>query len=265
MREVTFTGTLSGDNECFCYNITKAEYIRLFGEQSWNDHVAEEKSFYEDFWEHKKDIEPFQEPQGFRLYEMHLHNLIDIDGNHDGTVEVKLTLINKGPSTPDEPKWITKLRVHLMDVRHRFYHWPHDKELEGRIQHHINCRFYAHDDRTLNNPTPLTNGQKGGTCTCGLLHDLHYLVATGGGYVVDKIYPTYDKEYSKSNYYCDEEKPRRIVKELSQEEKTEFFKKIGMKYTPPTEEEIQEKNKLADQLIEEVFGKKYLEKVNSKT
>jgi len=35
MKEITITGSWSGDNECFCWDVTEEEYIRICGRDPW--------------------------------------------------------------------------------------------------------------------------------------------------------------------------------------------------------------------------------------
>jgi hypothetical protein len=48
IKNVSFVGTPSGDGECFCFNVTEAEYIALKGEESHRQEVEYRKEMNED-------------------------------------------------------------------------------------------------------------------------------------------------------------------------------------------------------------------------
>jgi hypothetical protein len=45
---ITIVGTPSGDGECFCFNVTEAEYIRLKGEADHQEILEYRKGMNED-------------------------------------------------------------------------------------------------------------------------------------------------------------------------------------------------------------------------
>ena len=46
--EITITGTWSGDNECFCWEVSEEEYIRICGKDSYDMEMKIQKEMRED-------------------------------------------------------------------------------------------------------------------------------------------------------------------------------------------------------------------------
>jgi hypothetical protein len=62
MKPKNFTAEISGDGECFCFNLNKSDFIKIMGKKRYNEEISYLKSFC-------KDIKSkFIEPQKFRVY-----------------------------------------------------------------------------------------------------------------------------------------------------------------------------------------------------
>jgi hypothetical protein len=256
MRQVTFTATLSGDCECFCYSFSKKEYIRVFGQEKWNEHVQERKKIHEDrqeFIDESEENYPdkgevFQEPNSINVYETDLHDLLGVGSSPlflPTPVKLKITNLT---GDIDHNDIYNRTRTLLIDIYDRYLHFG-DSVPYGRIGHHIACKFYASDMKEV--------CQKGGFCSCGLLEDLFYLSCTGIEGTAEKIFPKFGEQYGKSFYYKDDS-PKPDFEEIM-----EMFEKSGMKITKITEEEKEQQRIIneiqSNQLILEVFGKEFFD------
>jgi len=78
MKEVEVTGRMSGDCECFCFDVTEEEYRRIVGEKFYQ---LEKK-----YREEGKGTFNHEFEQPWRIYPT------DLLGNSDSTVKVKMTI-----------------------------------------------------------------------------------------------------------------------------------------------------------------------------
>lgn len=62
MKKIEFTGTVSGDGECFCFKVDKKTFISICGEAEYRNEIEYEKSMCRDFG--KK----YKEPKYFLIY-----------------------------------------------------------------------------------------------------------------------------------------------------------------------------------------------------
>lgn len=78
MTKITFTAEPSGDGECFCFKVSKEEYIKILGEETYKNDLKmveeQEKEMkeycspeeYQKYLEEKKNI-----PEDYRIYPSH--------------------------------------------------------------------------------------------------------------------------------------------------------------------------------------------------
>lgn len=66
MSTTTFTGTPSGDMECFCWDVTKEEHLRFFGKKEHEDVIREHETSYG----YQRAVELGKDPgePDFRIY-----------------------------------------------------------------------------------------------------------------------------------------------------------------------------------------------------
>jgi len=81
MKEVTIIGKMSGDCECFCFDVEdKEEYIKIVGKREYN----REMKYRKEYWNKDK------QNSAWRIYPTELLEKAGI--NHDYKGKIKLTI-----------------------------------------------------------------------------------------------------------------------------------------------------------------------------
>lgn len=76
------TGTMTGDNECWCMQVTEAEYRKICGEETWKN---------EKKWRDELEKEPFSGPSDvWLLYPGDIMRALGVENLMRVTLEIKL-------------------------------------------------------------------------------------------------------------------------------------------------------------------------------
>jgi hypothetical protein len=106
----------------------------------------------------------------------------------------------------------------------------------GTITHHGNCKIHAIDDPRL--------GQRGGFCTCGLIHDMKFLPST----LAKKIYPYYWTDRMNGERY-----PNEDAEKLS----GQIFESLGFRKMELSEIQLAENDREENEIIRDILGENY--------
>lgn len=107
----------------------------------------------------------------------------------------------------------------LKEIRRRYFRKTISSP-NGVVVHHGDCLIYAVDDRAA--------GDRGGHCSCGLIHDLRALPSE----IAEVIFPNYWQDREASCYYPSNRQS------ISEEEFHKFMINHGFKYNEDEEESV---------------------------
>jgi len=88
MPEIEFEGTPSGDNECFCWNVSEEEYIRICGKKRYRQELKYRKESYH----HQRMEELGHEPEGWGIYPNDIVSAATGMDFCDKKIKVKVTM-----------------------------------------------------------------------------------------------------------------------------------------------------------------------------